>query len=86
MGPPNEKKKCYKNLFGLCKMHNSMAAHNAILKNWGVQTKYSYLSSISSLNNMRGTKLKFKLLSLIDQLCKRVWMGGGGGGLVFTIH
>ena len=47
-----------------------MAAHNAILKNWGVPTKYSYLSSISSLNYIRGTKLKLKLLSLIGQICK----------------
>ena len=31
---------------------------------------YSYLSSISSLNNIRGTKLKLKLLSLIGQVCK----------------
>ena len=45
-------------------------AHNAILKNWGVPTKYSYLSSISSLNDIRGTKLKRRLLSLIGQICK----------------
>ena len=47
-----------------------MAAYNAIIKNWGVPTKYSYLSSISSLNYIRGTKLKLKLLSLIGQICK----------------
>ena len=47
-----------------------MAAHNAILKNWGVPTEYSYLISIASLNNIRGTKLKLKLRSLIGQICK----------------
>ena len=47
-----------------------MAAHSVILKNSGVPTKYSYLSSISSLNYIRGTKLKLKLLSLIGQICK----------------
>ena len=55
---------------GYVKCIVSMAAQNAILKNWGVPTKYSYLSSSSSLNNMRGTKLKLKLLSLIGQICK----------------
>ena len=67
------KKVVIKNGFGLCYVKcivSMMAAHNAILKNWGVPTKYSYLSSILSLNYIRGTKLKLKLLSLIGQLSK----------------
>ena len=39
-----------------------MAAHNAIPKK-----KYSYLSSISFLNNIRGDKLKLKLFSFIGK-------------------
>ena len=69
-GPPKFKKGGIKTCLGYAKCIVSMAAQNAILKNWGVPTKYSYLSSISSLNNIRGTKLKLKLLSLIGQICK----------------
>ena len=69
--PLNEMKKgVIKTCLGYVKCIVSMAAHNAILKNWGVPTKYSYLSTISSLNNIRGTKLKLKLLSLFGQICK----------------
>ena len=61
------KKVVIKTCLGYVKCIVSMiAAHNAILQNWGVPTKYSYLSSISSLNYIRGTKLK---LSLIGQIC-----------------
>ena len=56
MGPLNEKKVVVKTCLGYEKCTVSMAAHNAILNNWGVPTKYSYLSSISSLNNIRGAK------------------------------
>ena len=54
-----EKKVVIKTCLGYVKcIVSMMAAHNAIIKNWGVPTKYSYLSSISPLNNIRGTKLK----------------------------
>ena len=57
-GAPLMKNKLFlKNCLGYVKCIVSMAAHNAILKNSGVPTKYSYLSSISSLNNIRGTNL-----------------------------
>ena len=51
------KKVVIKTCLGYVKCIFSMAAHNAIIKNWGVPTKYSYLSSILSLNNIHGTKL-----------------------------
>ena len=60
-GPLNEKQVVIKKTcLGYVKCIVSMAVHNAILKNWDVPTKYSYLSSISPLNNIRGTKLKLK--------------------------
>ena len=70
-GAPYLKKVVIKTCLGYVKCTVSMmAAHNAILKNWGVPTKYSYLSNISSLDYIRGTKLKLKLLSLIGKTCK----------------
>ena len=70
-GPLSEKRVVIKkNCLGYVKCIVSMAAHNAILINWGVPTKYSYLSSMISLNNICGTKLQLKLLSLIGQICK----------------
>ena len=64
------KRRCYKTCLGYVKCIVSIAAHNAILKNWVVQTKFLYLSSISSLYNIRVTKLKLKLFLLIGQICK----------------
>ena len=69
-GPLNEKQVVMKPVLANVKCIVSMAAHNAIHKNLGVPTKYSYLSSIASLNNIRGTTLKLKLLSLNGQICK----------------
>ena len=69
--PLNEKQVVInKTCLGYVKCIVAMAGHNAILKNWCVPTKFSYHSSISSLNNIRGTKLKLKLLSLFGQICK----------------
>ena len=45
VGPLNEKR-CYKKLFGLCKCIVSMAALNAILKNWDVPAKFQ-ISAVS---------------------------------------
>ena len=46
-GPLNEKKVVIKNCLGYVKCIVSIATHNAILKNWGVPTKYSYLIAVS---------------------------------------
>ena len=65
-----KKKVVIKTCLGYVKCIVSIAAHNAILNNLGVPTKYLYVSSISPLNDIRGTALKLKLLSLIGQICK----------------